>query len=479
MLFSRSVIPNPGRLPPAHTAVARRDLGAVAGIGVLLAAGYSVYGILRHRNFDSSAYDLGIFDQAVWHLSRFELPASTINNHPNLFGDHFHPVIALWAPLYWMAPGPETLIVAQAVLFGASVIPVFLFARDRLPRRAALALTLAYGLFWGLQRAAAFDVHEIAFAPLVIASAILALDRARWGLFWACMVALVFTKEDLIPLVGGFGLLLWFRGQTRRAVVAIAGSIAAFVVVLGVVIPAANASGGYAYASSFTPLLARPWTIPIALVTPVTKLWTAFLWLAPFLFTSLVSPIAILMLPLVVERFLSASPLHYGTSFHYTAPMAPILAMSAADGLARLGHRLSAARGAGHGRRAVLGACGVIVVLCALLPGRQPLWQVVNPARYRTTPVQIAGREALAAVPPAASVVAQAAIVPHLSQRESIYILDTVVPRAEYIVTAERLSPWPAATFAELTAGLDAVAPGYAVVFERDGWRVLRRGSHY
>ena len=122
------------------------------GIGVtaaLFAVGYALYGLFRHWHFGSSAFDLGIFDQAVWHLSRLELPASTIRGVSNLFGDHFHPVIALFAPLYWIASGPETLIAAQAALLAASIIPVFLYLRDRLPLGAAYALAVAYALFWG------------------------------------------------------------------------------------------------------------------------------------------------------------------------------------------------------------------------------------------------------------------------------------------------------------------------------------------
>ena len=36
-----------------------------------LAVAYALYALFRHWHFHSSGYDLGIFDQAVWHLSRF------------------------------------------------------------------------------------------------------------------------------------------------------------------------------------------------------------------------------------------------------------------------------------------------------------------------------------------------------------------------------------------------------------------------
>src|SRR4030095_11368803 len=136
-----SLPPDPRAHPPPPKAppLSRPQILAIAALAAACAAAYALTSVLRHRHFDSSV-DVGIFDQAVWHLSRFETPASSIRGFSNLFGDHFHPIIAVFAPLYWVAPAADTLLVAQAVLFGASVIPVFLFMRTRLPWGASLAL---------------------------------------------------------------------------------------------------------------------------------------------------------------------------------------------------------------------------------------------------------------------------------------------------------------------------------------------------
>ena len=165
------------------------------------AAAYAGVGLFRHWRFGSGAYDLGIFDQLLWHLSRFEGPASSVRGLSNLFGDHFDPILLLIVPVYWVAPAPETLIVVQSLLLASSIVPVWRFARDRLTPGLALAITVAYGSFWGLQRAAYFDFHDYAFAPLLIATLILAIDRGWWKTVWMSAVALVFVKEDLIPII--------------------------------------------------------------------------------------------------------------------------------------------------------------------------------------------------------------------------------------------------------------------------------------
>ena len=456
---------------PTFARRASADTRALAVVVTAFTVAYALYGLVRHWQFGSSAYDLGIFDQAVWHMSRFEAPASTIRGFTNLMGDHFFPIIALFAPLYWIAPGPEALIVAQAALVAASIVPVFLFMRDRLPGAIAMTLAVAYGLFWGLQRTIAFDVHEAAFAPLAVATAILAMDRRHWPLFWVAAVAMVLIKEDMIPLLTGVGVYLMFTGERRTGAMLTVGSITLFVIVIAFVVPFFNnESGTYGYASVYGNLLSEPWRIPTALVTPAIKLRTVLLWFAPFLFFSFASPLALLAIPLAAERFLSSTPTHWTTLFHYSAPIAPIIAMSAADGLARLRPYLNS--------RAMTTIAAASVVLCAVLPGRLPLWRVFAPEHYAGVGRQATGRAALALIPETASVTAQAAIAPHLSGRRTIFMLDGEARETEYVIAADALSPWPAASVQELRSWVeDRQRRGYTTVFERDGWLVLRRNG--
>lgn len=144
----------------------------------LMTVAYSFFGILRHWHLQSG-YDLAIFDQAVWHYSRFETPANTISGHAHILAEHFHPILVLLAPLYWVLPRAETLLVAQAFLLSASAVPVYRLARERIGAGLGLAMSAAYVLFWGIQKAAAFDFHELALAPLLIALALLGIETGR------------------------------------------------------------------------------------------------------------------------------------------------------------------------------------------------------------------------------------------------------------------------------------------------------------
>jgi uncharacterized membrane protein len=455
-----------------------------AALAAVFTAMYAAIGLFRHWRFDSSAYDLGIFDQIVWHYSRFETPASSITGAPNILGDHFSPIWALAAPFYWLYSGPETLILLQSALFGASVVPVWMFLERRLPRRPALLLSIAYGLFFGLQRAAQFDVHEVAFAPLFIGIMLLGLDnvergRRIWPTFLAGAIPLCFVKEDQAPLVAAAAALVVLRAKdwhTRRVAGGVAVlALAFFAVIVGWLIPSMSRHGAFQYGSAYAGTLSNPVAAITALFLPVLKLRTLASTFLAFLLLPLASPYALLTVPLFVMRFLSASSNHWGTIFHYSAPLAPILAMAAGDGLARIARRFALSP------RALTTIASVSIVFSAILPGHQPAWKLFVPDTYRAPVFAPVATRALAIIPPDASVVAQSAIVPHLSTRATIYMLRGEGPGAgadaDYVIAApDDVGQWPFDNGIAVRGMLGVYEKrGYTTRFDERGWIVLAK----
>src|SRR4029078_4139484 len=117
-------------------------------------------------------------------------------------------------------------------------------------------------------------------------------------------------------------------------------------------------------------------------------------------------------------RFLSILPGHWGTSFHYSAPLAPILVMSAGDGLARLlrarggvpvtAQRMRDDSGLADRRRSSprTWAIAAMVVLSACLPVRQPMWRLFSPAHWAADVAERTAPAVLAMIPAQASVAA-------------------------------------------------------------------------
>jgi uncharacterized membrane protein len=221
---AEAVIPQPGG--KAAEPAAEPDSSGTAGpglripgrrfdpyvLGVVFFVAYLLLSLVRYRRMLTMSWDLGIFEQAVKGYAHLHAPITTLKGPGfNALGDHFSPITALIAPFYRVFPTPVTLLVAQALLFALSVVPVARGAGLLLGRGRGLAIGAAYGLSWGVQRAVDFDFHEIAFAMPLLAFSLEAVIRRRWAaaLWWA--VPLVLVKEDLGVTVAMIGAVVWWR----------------------------------------------------------------------------------------------------------------------------------------------------------------------------------------------------------------------------------------------------------------------------
>lgn len=161
--------------------------------------------------------DIAEFDQAISGYAHFSAPHSPFVGLPTVAGsgalqlsDHFTPLSAVLAPLYWIHDGPETLLVETAVLAALPIIPTWIFARrafgpSRSATVAAYLIAFGYGLNWPLQMALAFEFHEVFLAMPVMAWMI---ERAQAGrLRQAALISLLLlgVKDDMGFVVAAFG----------------------------------------------------------------------------------------------------------------------------------------------------------------------------------------------------------------------------------------------------------------------------------
>ena len=372
----------PGQLAsPAGAAVTAgyrwsRNLIGVGALTALVAVLYCVFALAQFYTFRTSSYDLVIFDEAVRSYSHF-LPGTSIikglhngfGPHFSELGDHWSPILAALAPLYWIYSGPQTLLVAQAVLFALAIPPLWVFTRrafggapggrdgtnDSVGRKATVAaylVSIAYALSWPIASALAFDFHEVAFAPVLIAVALERLQAGRLRTALIALAALLLVKEDMGLLVAGIGIYLAVarprvvRRQLLVACILIVGGILDTVIATYVLIPAFGGRSDYYWAytalgmngqQAIVHLITHPLSSLKLLITPRVKLIT-MLWLfGAFCFLPLRSPIALATIPLLLERMMANLFGNWWvTSFQYNAYLVIILACAAVDGAARL-----------------------------------------------------------------------------------------------------------------------------------------------
>jgi uncharacterized membrane protein len=453
---------------------------------ILLVVGlYSLVAILRYRHFESGL-DLAIFDQAVWHYSRFEAPAVSVrlNHQENLLGDHFHPIIALLAPLYWIVNRVEALLVGQALIVALSIIPIFLFTERRLGNRAAWLFTCSYSIYWGVQRTLEFEFHEVAFAVPLIAFAIYFIDLRKPKGYFACFILLLLTKENMSVQVAFFGIYLLLLKRYRDGLISFAVGVITFPLIIKVVVPFFSGRRyfywtydalGTDLTSALKTMLRKPGLVLSLLTSPPVKLRTLWLIFSPFLFLSLCSPILVLFIPPLAERFLSDRPVFWGTLYHYNATIAPLVALAAADGLWRLTKLLKAAPTA---RRAFVFVPSLAILLISLyLLMGLPLWRLTSTGFWRLNESDRDGYLALSVIPPNATVTAETCIATHLTHRRAVYIMSPTLrqPNADYIIASSHVIHYPYESFQGVEEFLaQQQEKGYVKVFERNGWVVLK-----
>ncbi|MFE7132328.1 DUF2079 domain-containing protein [Streptomyces sp. NPDC057638] len=473
------------------------------GWAAVLFALYATVAVRRHLLLRTTGYDLGIFEQAIRAYAELRAPVVPLRGEGfNLLGDHFHPALAALAPLYRLWPSPLCLLLAQSALLALAVVPLARWAARSLGRAAAHAIALAYGLSWGIASAAAFDFHEVALAVPLLSYAAVAFGERRWGAAVAWAAPLVLIKEDLGLTLAALGLLIAWKGPRRLGLITAACGLLASAVEIRLLLPAFNPAGGYAHGDNLgeaahTSLLTTLAFAPLDALRPDVKALTLVLVFAPAALLAVRSPLALLAVPTLAWRMLSQNAFHWGTSFHYSAVLMPIVIAGLIDVLTRW-RGTDPAPDPSVVRQVRASLATALAVTVVLLPSF-PLAQLAQRATWRTTPHVTAAHALLDRIPDGATVAASNRLAPQLTARCEVVLFPTFPvesrlyeydkdqlprPTAEWIVHDRhapgawpyRTGHWPYPPERQRTELETAIRSyGYERVAERDGITLLRR----
>ncbi len=453
---------------------------------IFAVAAYSVLSLFRHWHFQSADFDLGIADHAVWHYSRFEVPSDTISHFNNLLGDHFDPTMAFLAPLYWIYPHVEMILVAQAVLLTLPLFPIYLFTRKRLGRFAGVCFAVSYTLLWELQAEAAFDFHELTLAVPAAAFAIYFADEEKWWPFFGCVFFMAMCKENLCLLAVFFGVVLMVGGKWGKGLILSGAALALFLFEVKFLIPYLGerpythwrfAQLGLGPLQAVETCLAHPFKVLGILFSNSTKTITILCLFLPYFFGAFFSPWGLLAVPLICERMLSDDPDFWVMMYQYNVMAAPILCLASADGFYRLFQRMKDPAFRGKVLRGLAILILVFNIIAFQLP-HQPMGHFIRYPFWRFTQAEETGKEALSLIPEGASVLAQSSVIPHLSHREVIDRMDErwaeSPPAEDYVIVALDENGWPLSR--ENLSGILKLkkSQGYRVLFDSEDWVVLK-----
>lgn len=193
---------------------------------------------LRHILFQSTAWDLGIFDQAIYLISQGKTPYSTLIDF-HILGDHgafiFYP-LALFYKIY---PSVYWLLGIQAIALSLGALPVFYLGKNAgLKESQSLAMSGVYLLYPVIFNINLFDFHPDVIALSAILGAILAtrLNKLLW--FLASIVLILSCKAALSLTVTAMGVwLLIFEKKRIYGLVSIFLGVTWFLIATKIIMP--------------------------------------------------------------------------------------------------------------------------------------------------------------------------------------------------------------------------------------------------
>jgi uncharacterized membrane protein len=435
--------------PPEGSAVAaaRRHPAFLFVVGAYAIA-MLAWTILRHHHYGSGV-DLGAYDSVFWNLAHRGTPYNGIER-VHQWSNHLELGLVWLGIPYLLHASPLWLLVTQTLAVAAAAFPIEALARritgDRLiSALAALAMLMTPQLV--LAELADFHAATLCVLPMAILAWGIEVDSRR-TVALAALAAISLREQMGLLLVAAAVAWVICHGKRRifEATALALGGIGFFFFAVKWAIPAFGSGQSFRYMTQYNRLGGTAdGVITTATRGPLDFLAMAFdgdrkvfaLSIAsgalPLLFLSLRSlrraawPL-LLAAPLLAVQLYSDDPAKWSIHSHYGAPLVPLFAVAAVLALALLPARGDA--------RAIVAATWLSLVLIhgtATLPSLRGPGAAID-SGFSHSPRAAALREALLAVPKAASISAQEDVVPHVSGRVDIHAYPDGEASDDYIL---------------------------------------------
>ncbi|MBU1880329.1 MAG: DUF2079 domain-containing protein [Chloroflexi bacterium] len=421
-------------------------------VGLFAFLYFSVYQTLstaQHFALHTHAYDLGIFDQVVWNSSQGRLFANSImSDSPSFLGHHLSFTLLAMVPFYWFWSDPRMLLAVQTVLIIATVVPIYFWALERLGRTGAVVVSACFFLYPALGFVNLFDFHEIVIAMPVLALGTYLMLKRQYLPFLLCLVVALLTKEEIAFVAVAYGLYIALAQRHWKLGLGVAaGGLAYGLAALLWIIPAFQGTDTYFFASrygylgdSISEMIVTLVTQPLLVlehVFTVDKLGFVLRLLVPLALLPVVGwEATLLALPSLGYLLLSDDPNMVAIIYQYPAVLIPFLFFGAIEGARRVSQRWPVAR------VGVLTALLVAGLGSYVLHGGGPLSRNYQPERYDMAGRPGRGLAIMQHIPHQAAVSAQSDLVPHLSQRERVYLFPEIFD-AEYVLLDTQGNTFP------------------------------------
>ncbi len=403
---------------------------------------FTYHTLYRHWTYNSNAFDLGIYTQVAYLYSQGLSPLSTLK-HMNILGDHFGIILFLISPVYKLLPYPETLLTIQALFVSISGIFIYLIALDRTKDiLQSSILTFAYLSAPGILSAVNFDFHLATISVLPLSLILFCWYFKKWKLYWFFLLFSILFKEDIPIFIVGLGLFSLTKKQIKLGISTLIFGLLSFYFIKFQIMAhiSQGAEAGYIN-SSILPLtnlvklsyllFTQPGSFINIFFDSPTKIRTLIILYGQLLFLPFLSALSwFSIMPYLFIRFSSNLTHYWGTNFHYNANLAPFLIVSTIFVLKKI--------------QLPKYLFNTLLILTVIISNFYLNGVVLD--TFHLNPKNIEKYNylniTLKDIPANKTISAQSPIVPHLSNRNKIYLYPEVLD-ADYIVLDESLIYYP------------------------------------
>ncbi|TAF11159.1 MAG: DUF2079 domain-containing protein [Nostocales cyanobacterium] len=406
--------------------ICSRSLGWILCISTLV---LFICSSVRHELFKSNAFDLGIFDQAIYLISQGKEPITTIQGF-HILGDHaawIHYILALPYKIY---PSVYWLFIVQSLALALGALPTWYLAiQAGLKESQAMGVAIAYLLYPVVFNANLFDFHpEVIAVPLLLAS-VLAARQKKIVWFSISIILVLGCKAVLSLTVAAMGVWLILCEKRRSyGFLAVVLGVFWFIIATKLIIPAfsgaeAAAVGRYSYLGNSVfgiakNLIIQP-ELTIGKIFSLDNLIYLIFLLLPFIwslsfasFKELTPAIPCVALNLIADYQPQKDLVH-----QYSLPALPFLILAVI-------YSLALGKGWLQTRRAII-VWSLITFLCLAKFTHFASLYLEFLDNWQAT------RQAMALVKSQGSVYTTSQIAPHLSHRDLIKFTDVGSPNQD------------------------------------------------
>ncbi len=188
--------------------------------------------IRRYEQLGAYAFDLGIFQQAVWLMAHGEAPFVTVRGM-NILGDHFTPILYLIAIPYRFWAHPFWLFLAQTVALAAGALSLYRMALRHIQKDwLAAIIAIGYLLHPALFTMLLFDFHPVLLSIPFVLWAMDAADEGKPKVFAFAAIFALACKEEVSLVILMLSAYAAFVRKQKWAWCGVAGSVCWVAIVL-------------------------------------------------------------------------------------------------------------------------------------------------------------------------------------------------------------------------------------------------------